>query len=143
MINYFADAQRAKVRATNGDCKIWGRPPQLIHAQYTTVTGEKKQSILLASGWWGISRHYHYVPEILAAFFWTMPALFTHFLPYFYTVYLIILLVHRAQRDEQRCNEKYGTYWQEYCAAVPNQIIPLSLLNKATQLFKWWKSSTS
>jgi hypothetical protein len=27
---------------------------------------------------WGLSRHFHYVPEILAAFFWTVPALFNH-----------------------------------------------------------------
>lgn len=27
---------------------------------------------------WGLSRHFHYVPEILAAFFWTLPALFNH-----------------------------------------------------------------
>lgn len=27
---------------------------------------------------WGLSRHFHYVPEIMAAFFWTMPGLFNH-----------------------------------------------------------------
>lgn len=27
---------------------------------------------------WGFSRHFHYVPEILAAFFWSVPALFDH-----------------------------------------------------------------
>ena len=27
---------------------------------------------------WGLSRHFHYVPEILSAFFWTVPALFNH-----------------------------------------------------------------
>ncbi|KAG5239433.1 7-dehydrocholesterol reductase [Salix suchowensis] len=29
---------------------------------------------------WGLSRHFYYVPEILAALFWTVPALFNHFL---------------------------------------------------------------
>jgi hypothetical protein len=27
---------------------------------------------------WGLTRHFHYVPEILSAFFWTVPALFDH-----------------------------------------------------------------
>lgn len=27
---------------------------------------------------WGLSRHFHYAPEILAAFFWSLPALFNH-----------------------------------------------------------------
>ena len=38
--------------------------------------GEKKTSLLLASGWWGVARHFHYLPEISASFFWTAPALF-------------------------------------------------------------------
>ncbi|KAJ9547732.1 hypothetical protein OSB04_020275, partial [Centaurea solstitialis] len=27
---------------------------------------------------WGLSHHFHYVPEILGTFFWTVPALFNH-----------------------------------------------------------------
>ncbi|MFS7992065.1 putative 7-dehydrocholesterol reductase [Helianthus anomalus] len=51
---------------------------------------------------WGLSRHFHYVPEIMAAFFWTVPALFDNFLPYFYVVFLTILLFDRAKRDDGR-----------------------------------------
>lgn len=29
-------------------------------------------------------------------------------LPYFYVIYISILLVHRALRDDRRCEEKYG-----------------------------------
>ena len=53
----------------------------MIRASYQTSEGEEKKSLLLASGWWGISRHFHYIPEIAAAFFWTVPALFTNPLP--------------------------------------------------------------
>ncbi|KAH9716349.1 7-dehydrocholesterol reductase [Citrus sinensis] len=74
-----------------------------IVASYTTSSGETKQSLLLTSGWWGLARHFHYVPEILAAFFWTVPALFNHFLPYFYVIFLTILLFDRAKRDDDRC----------------------------------------
>jgi len=124
MINYFADRQRQKVRATNGNCNVWGQRPVLIHAQYMTTEGERKKTVLLASGWWGLARHFHYLPEILGAFFWTVPVLFLNVLPYFYVAFLTILLVHRSLRDEEKCRLKYGKYWQEYCDVVPSRIIP-------------------
>jgi len=123
-INYMADRQRQKVRATGGDCNVWGKRPVLIEANYTTEGGEAKKNLLLASGWWGISRHFHYVPELLGAFFWTVPALFTHSLPYFYVVFLAILLTDRAFRDEKRCATKYGSDWNAYCDRVRYKIIP-------------------
>ena len=96
----------------------------MIHAEYTTTEGEIKKTVLLASGWWGLARHFHYLPEIMGAFFWTLPALFFNVLPYFYVIFLTILLVHRSLRDEEKCRLKYGKYWQAYCEAVPSRIIP-------------------
>jgi 7-dehydrocholesterol reductase len=71
-----------------------------------------------------VARHFHYVPEILLALSWALPAGFGHALPYFYVVYLTILLVDRAGRDDLRCRQKYGAYWDDYCARVPSKIIP-------------------
>ncbi|KAL7162888.1 hypothetical protein ACSBR2_043207 [Camellia fascicularis] len=122
-INYDCDRQRQEFRRTNGKCLVWGKAPSKIVASYTTK-GETKTSLLLTSGWWGLSRHFHYVPEILAAFFWTVPTLFNHFLPYFYVVFLTILLFDRAKRDDDRCRSKYGKYWKLYCEKVPYRIIP-------------------
>lgn len=130
--NYWADRQRQKVRSTNGECTVWGRKPVLIRAKYRTEKGEEKESLLLASGWWGVSRHFHYIPELMAAFFWSVPALFGNFLPYFYVTFLTILLVHRSIRDDRRCAEKYGSYWDQYRGLVPNRIIP-SLIPSATR----------
>lgn len=127
MANYFADRQRQRVRKTQGNCLVWGKKPILTYAKYTTEKGEKKQNVLLSSGWWGIARHFHYVPEILGAFFWSVPAGFTHFLPYFYVVFLTILLIERAYRDDRRCANKYGEDWQSYCDKVPYKIIPFVL----------------
>ncbi|CAL5443608.1 unnamed protein product [Camellia sinensis] len=104
-INYDCDRQRQEFRRTNGKCLVWGKAPSKIVASYTTKR-ETKTSLLLTSGWWGLSRHFHYVPEILAAFFWTVPTLFNHFLPYFYVVFLTILLFDRAKRDDDRCRSK-------------------------------------
>eukprot|EP00897_Mesotaenium_endlicherianum_P010764 jgi/Mesen1/9716/ME000693S09273 len=123
-INYDSDRQRQEFRASHGKCLVWGRPPAKIEASYVTEKGETKTSLLLASGWWGISRHFHYVPEILASFFWTLPGLFHNGLQYFYVVYLTILLMDRAIRDDKRCRQKYTKYWDQYCLKVPSKVIP-------------------
>ena len=123
-VNYDCDRQRQEFRRTGGKVKIWGREPEFIEAEYTTEDGKVHKSLLLASGWWGISRHFHYVPEILASFFWCVPALFSHPLPYFYPVYLTLLLTDRAWRDDARCAAKYKQYWDQYCVKVPSKIIP-------------------
>lgn len=124
LANYFADRQRQRVRRTSGQCTIWRNKPLLINVEYQTAKGERKESLLLFSGWWGISRHFHYVLELSAAFLWSVPALFDNVLPYFYFVYLTILLVERAYRDDKRCSDKYGKGWDEYCERVPYKIIP-------------------
>lgn len=95
-INYDADRQRAETRRTNGRTMIWGRPAEVIRAKYTTEQGEVKDSLLLVSGWWGVSRHFHYLPEVAAAFFWSVPGGFNHVMPYFYVIFLTILLLDRG-----------------------------------------------
>jgi 7-dehydrocholesterol reductase len=119
-----ANRQRQRVRETGGETTVWRRKPELIEAEYTTEDGETRKSLLLVSGWWGISRHVHYVAEIAAALAWTLPAMFENLLPYFYVIFLTILLVHRAGRDDRRCRKKYGRYWKQYCERVPYRIIP-------------------
>lgn len=124
LINYFADKQRLVARSTEGSCKIWGKKPVTLLAHYKTEQGDAKKTILLASGWWGIARHFHYVPELAGAFFWSVPALFTNFSPYFYVCFLSILLLERAFRDDRRCAKKYGRDWSTYCKLVPYKIVP-------------------
>jgi 7-dehydrocholesterol reductase len=123
-INYWADRQRQQVRASDGNTLIWGQKPHLIRAEYLTETGERKENLLLASGFWGVSRHFHYLPELSAAFLWSCATGFTHLMPFFYVIFLTILLVHRAFRDDEKCSKKYGRHWEEYCKAVPYKIIP-------------------
>ncbi len=52
-VNYAADAQRQRVRATNGATTVWGQAPVLIRARYKTADGMQHENLLLASGWWG------------------------------------------------------------------------------------------
>ncbi|KAK3235335.1 7-dehydrocholesterol reductase, partial [Cymbomonas tetramitiformis] len=122
--NYDCDRQRQTFRETGGKAPVWGKAPTYIVAKYTTSEGTKKSSLLLTSGWWGLARHFHYLPEIMSSFFWTMPGLFQHPLHYFYVFYLSILLADRAIRDDSRCLSKYGPFWQEYQSKVPYRILP-------------------
>ena len=122
-VNYDANAQRKKVRTTNGKCTIWGKEPKLIEAKYATESGVEKESLLLFSGWWGISRHFHYIPEILGAILWSAP-FYASPMPWLYPVFLTILLLDRAMRDHKRCQNKYGDYWDQYCQKVPYKVIP-------------------
>jgi 7-dehydrocholesterol reductase len=103
---------------------VWGRPPALISARYRTSDGKEHEGLLLASGWWGVARHFHYVPEITVALASSLPAGFNHFVPFFYVTFLTLLLIDRATRDDRRCRLKYGAAWEEYCRRVPWKIIP-------------------
>jgi len=126
-INYDSDVQRQEFRASNGKKLVWGKKPLIVEAEYKVLNSGKwvtKRSLLLASGWWGISRHFHYLPEIMASFFWTSPALFGKLPPYLYVIFLTLLLIDRSMRDDLRCSLKYGKHWVKYCALVPYKIIP-------------------
>jgi 7-dehydrocholesterol reductase len=123
-LNWDADVQRMTVRRTNGNCLIWGKKPETIEAHYETTDGKKHKNLLLVSGWWGTSRHFHYIAELSTTFFWTLPALFEHILPWSYLIFLTILLVDRSGRDEHRCSRKYGSYWEQYKKKVPYKIVP-------------------
>jgi protein-S-isoprenylcysteine O-methyltransferase Ste14 len=95
---------------------IWGRKPEYIQA----AQGNK----LLVSGFWGWSRHFNYVGDILMAVAWSLPCLFGSLLPYFYPIYFSILLIHRERRDFRRCSSKYGKDWEQYCQRVRWRIVP-------------------
>lgn len=123
-VNYAADEQRQRVRATKGDTQIWGRTPQLIKAKYTPADGVPRENLLLVSGWWGVARHFHYLPELGLALAWTIPVGFQHGLPWFYMIFLTILLTHRALRDDERCARKYGAAWDEYRSRVRWRMLP-------------------
>ncbi len=123
-VNYAADRERVVVREKNGHVSIWGKPAQFIRAQYNDAEGIKRESLLLTSGFWGLSRHFHYIPELTATFCWTAVAGFESLHPYFYFIFLFILLMHRIYREEAMCAKKYKCFWQQYCVKVPYVIFP-------------------
>lgn len=103
---------------------IWGKPVEYIPAKFTTTFGVVKESPLLCSGFWGVSRHFNYVGDLMGSLAYCLTCGFSHFLPYFYIWYMTLLLVHRTYRDDVRCRQKYGKYWEEYCRRVPYKILP-------------------
>ena len=119
-----ANHQKDYVRAKDGAVAIWGRPAQFIRCKYRTVDEVEHSSILLTSGWWGVSRHPNYLPDLVQAFAMCACCGFTHFLPWSYFFFMGILLYHRAGRDEKSCRKKYGDKWEEYCTQVPYRLVP-------------------
>ncbi|XP_052172043.1 delta(14)-sterol reductase [Diospyros lotus] len=96
----------------NPKAPIWGRPPKVIGGK------------LLASGYWGIARHCNYLGDLLLASSFSLPCGISSPVPYFYPIYLLILLIWRERRDEARCAEKYKEVWAEYRKVVPWRILP-------------------
>jgi len=125
LFNYMADYQKEKFKASGGECSIWGRKAKFIPVEYRTHDGKKKKSKLLISGFWGLSRHMNYVFELMLAFSWSLPAIGYGVYPFFYFIFLVILLVHRTFRDDEKCLAKYGEGWKEYCKHVPYRMLPL------------------
>jgi protein-S-isoprenylcysteine O-methyltransferase Ste14 len=71
-----------------------------------------------------MGRHVNYLGDLMMGLAWCLPCGFTRPVPYFYVVYLAVLLVHRERRDHARCAETYGPDWDAYCARVRWRIVP-------------------
>lgn len=128
LVGYFifrsSNSARNEFRRHKGQVKIWGTPATHLTAHYQTLDGKKHTSLLLTSGFWGLSRHFNYVGDLILSFAYSYVCGFTHLLPHFYIIYMTILLVHRIYRDDLKCKNKYGKYWDDYCAAVPYKLLP-------------------
>jgi len=134
LLNFWADSQRQWFREADGNITIWGQKAKAVRCKYVvrnSATGklEERESLLLASGFWGAARHFQYLFELMAAWSWCL--LSTNFsdtgngvLPLFYATFLTILLIHRADRDELKCIKKYGDGYRRYMDLVPYKIIP-------------------
>lgn len=91
---------------------IWGKPAQTLGGR------------LLISGWWGIGRKINYSGEIMVYTSFALTTGFGSLIPYVLPLWLCVLLPHRAWRDEQRCQAKYGELWAEYAKIAKFRMIP-------------------
>jgi len=108
--------QKDRFRRDPDNARIWGKKAEYLR----TARGGR----LLLSGFWGWSRHFNYVGDLMMALSWSLPCLFGSLLPYFYPVYFAVLLIHRERRDHIFCKRKYGADWDRYCERVPWRIVP-------------------
>ncbi|GLH12273.1 Uncharacterized protein GBIM_17016 [Gryllus bimaculatus] len=125
LLNYRVDLERQLFRAApRGQCSLWGRPASFLVVSYRDAAGATRQSRLLTSGCWGVARHLNYTFELVGALAWCLPGLGLGPWPFLYFFFLVVLLVHRTFRDEEKCAEKYGAGWEEYCKLVPYRLVP-------------------
>ncbi|TFK65599.1 ERG4/ERG24 ergosterol biosynthesis protein [Pluteus cervinus] len=71
---------------------------------------------LLMGGWWAYSRK----PTGL----WGAIIGRCSIIPYFYSVFFIVVLIHRCSRDFERCSKKYEKDWDRHREVVPYRFIP-------------------
>lgn len=119
-----ANFQKDVCRRTEGKCQIWGRPARTLYTIYQSSDGKLHKSLLLMSGFWGMARHCNYLGDLILSTAMCASCGLDSLLPYFYAIFMAILLTHRIERDHARCLGKYGKYWQEYCKVVPYKLVP-------------------
>lgn len=96
---------------------LW--PVQMVRS----VDGRQE---LLCGGFWGVSRHVNYLGEILEAvgIVLALGHPWDAWLPWLYPLFYVGLLFPRERDDDERCRQKYGGLWDEYCRRVSYRIIP-------------------
>lgn len=85
---------------------------------------ETPKGNLLVDGWYAHVRKLQYTGDIMMATSWGLACGFSSPLPYFYALFFTCMILHRQTRDEVRCKEKYGEYWDIYVRTVPNVFLP-------------------
>ncbi|KAL9029349.1 MAG: hypothetical protein Q9196_002395 [Gyalolechia fulgens] len=96
----------------------------------SALIGTKQGVVLIGAD--GYARKIHYTADMIFALSWALITGFNSPLPWFYPVFFALMISHRALRDIQKCEAKYGEAWQEYKRQVPYLFIPLLYLNRAT-----------
>lgn len=111
-------------RSSNSEKDRFRRDPNSEEVKHLKYMNTKRGTRLLISGWWGMARKINYTGDIIMALSWGLITGFGCIITYFYSIYLCILLIHRAMRDDHQCSLKYGEDWKEYKKRVPYLFIP-------------------
>lgn len=111
-------------RLANSEKDSFRRAPDDPKNAHLTYLHTKRGTKLITSGWWGMARKINYTGDWLVTFSWCLLCGGGSPVPYFQALYFAILLVHRAIRDDEMCQEKYGDDWQRYKKTVPYMFVP-------------------
>jgi len=116
--------QKDIVRRTDGNCMIWGKPAEYVRCTFKTSDGKTHESLLLCSGWWGWARQANYLGDLIISYSMCAVCGVNNLLPWYYAIFMTILLLHRINRNEMRSRGKYGKDWEAYCKKVPWKLLP-------------------
>lgn len=119
-----SNSQKDAFRKNPKEYKIAGQLAKYIKCSFLSSDGKRYESTLLTSGWWGVGRHMNYTGDLMGSLAYCLCCGFEHLLPYFYIIYMSILLLHRIYRDEHRLKAKYGNDWDKYTSVVPYRLLP-------------------
>jgi len=114
----------AVFRGANSEKDAFRRDPSHPSVSHLRYHPTERGTRLLISGWWGLARKINYTGDWIMGLSWCLVCGFGSVVPYFYAVYFAILLVHRSERDDHMCREKYGADWDKYRELVPYRFIP-------------------
>ncbi|KAL9627497.1 MAG: hypothetical protein Q9164_007592, partial [Protoblastenia rupestris] len=123
--NRFRQQERGKLIERNAFPQL---PWQTV--ENPKVIKTKTGDSILVDGWYGYARKIHYTMDLYFALSWGLITGFGSPFPWFYPAFFAAMITHRALRDIQRCEEKYGKDWQEYKRRVPYLFIPVSYHQK-------------
>ncbi|XP_058802204.1 delta(14)-sterol reductase TM7SF2-like [Phymastichus coffea] len=105
-------------RASNNQKHEFRKNPfSLAVAHLETIPTSRGRS-LIVSGFWGYVRHPNYLGDILVHWSLALLGLAPDILPYILAIFTTLLLIHRAVRDNARCQKRYGYAWEQYCQRV-------------------------
>ena len=88
----------------------------------------KTGSTILVDGWYKYARKIHYTCDLYFALSWGLITGFASPFPWFYALFFFPMILHRAYRDNQRCQDRYGEARTKYRQQVPYLFIPASPL---------------
>ena len=89
-----------------------------------TYLSTKAGSALLVDGWYAFCRKPHYLADWVMATCWGLACGVDSPLPYLYSAFFAVMIMHRTLRDEHRCSQKYGDDWAAYKRRVPYVYFP-------------------
>ena len=79
---------------------------------------------ILVDGWYRHVRKPHYTADIVQALCWCLVCGQASKLAYWYVCFFVVMIIHRAYRDNLACSKKHGAQWQKYTRTVPYCFIP-------------------
>ena len=81
---------------------------------------------LFCDGWYAYARKVHYTADMYFALCWALITGFDSPFPWFYPVFFLVMILHRANRDIAKCRERYGQAWADFERRTPYLFIPVS-----------------